>query len=521
MRIDCLLARGARLFPDVPAVIDAQASLSHAALHAEVGRIAACLRQHGVTRGDRVAVLSRNRWEHVALLHAAARLDAVIVPLNWRLSADELGWILQDADPCVVVAEPAFIATVDAQRAHSPDVRLWLALDEVPEGWRGWSEAMAAQSPEPVSALHDPTDVHAVLAQIYTSGTTGRPKGALLTHANVMASVAAISVDFGMKPGQDRHLQVTPLFHVGGLLMTVLCAASCVTLRLLPEFAPAAAARCLSQEPVTHTLMVPAMLQWLLSERGVEARSFAHLRFVAYGAAPMPESLLVQAIDTLGCEFFQGYGLTETSAMLTILSPQDHRDALASGRGERLASAGREMLGVELRVVDRQGRDVPAGQPGEVLARGACVSPGYWRRPEATAESHADGWFRTGDIGVMDEQRYLSIVDRAKDMLIVGGENVYPSEVERVLRNHPRVADCAVIGIPHAMWGEEVLALVVLQPGDEVDARVLIAHCRASLARYKCPTKVEWVGQIPRNAAGKIEKVKLREPHWAGRRRVV
>jgi acyl-CoA synthetase (AMP-forming)/AMP-acid ligase II len=149
------------------------------------------------------------------------------------------------------------------------------------------------------------------------------------------------------------------------------------------------------------------------------------------------------------------------------------------------------------------------------------VSPGYWRRPEATAESHADGWFRTGDIGVMDEQRYLIIVDRAKDMLIVGGENVYPSEVERVLRNHPRVADCAVIGIPHAMWGEEVLALVVLQPGDEVDARVLIAHCRASLARYKCPTKVEWVGQIPRNAAGKIEKVKLREPHWAGRRRVV
>ena len=523
MRIDGLLSRGARLYPEVPAVVDAHTTLSHAALNDEVLRLVAWLQQQGVAPGERVAVLSRNRWEHVALLHAAARLNAVLVPLNWRLSADELGWILQDADPCVVVAEPAFIGAIDAQRATSPGVRHWLALDEAPEGWTLLREAVAtvAPGPEAVAVVGDVADVHAVVAQIYTSGTTGRPKGALLTHANVMASVAAISVDFGMKPGLDRHLQVTPLFHVGGLLMTVLCAASCVTLRLLPEFVPAAAARCLSQEPVTHTLMVPAMLQWLLSERGTDLSSFKHLRFVAYGAAPMPESLLVQAIEVLGCEFFQGYGLTETSAMLTILSPQDHREALASGRTERLASAGREMLGVELRVVDRQGQDVPIGQPGEVLARGACVSPGYWRRPEATAESHADGWFRTGDIGVMDEQRYLSIVDRAKDMLIVGGENVYPSEVERVLRNHPSVVDCAVIGIPHKVWGEEVMAMVVMRPEAEVDPRVLIAHCRASLARYKCPTKVELVAQIPRNAAGKIEKVKLREPYWAGRRRTV
>lgn len=519
MRIDTLLPRAARLHPDAPAILDANRALSQAELAWQVERLVGGLHACGVQAGSRVAVLSKNRWEHVALLHAVARLDAVFVPLNWRLSLDELSWILSDADPCVVVAEPPYTALLDPVRADLAGVAHWLALDEAPQGW-GLLEHQVAAVAAPVPA-QQAVSPDAVVAQIYTSGTTGRPKGALLTHANLMASVMAIMVDFGMRPGQDRHLQVTPLFHVGGLLMAVLCATQCVTLRLLPEFTPTAAARCLTEEPVTHTLMVPAMLQWLVSECGSDGLGFGHLRFVAYGAAPMPEALLARLMDGLGCDFFQGYGLTETAAMLTILSPQDHRQAMASGQLARLASAGREMLGVHLRVVDPQGRDLPAGEPGEVVARGPCVSPGYWRRPEATAEAFQDGWFRTGDIGVFDEHRYLTIVDRSKDMVIVGGENIYPREVERVLLTHPAVADCAVIGIPHATWGEEVLAFVAPHAGTAVEPRALIAHCRASLARYKAPTRIELVASIPRNAAGKIEKPKLRAPYWAGRSRTV
>ncbi len=520
MRVDTLLWRGARLFPHVPAVVDASRSLSHMALASEVARLITVLLECGVRAGDRVAVLSKNRWEHVALFHAAANLDAVFVPLNWRLSTSELQWIIADAAPRVVLAEPPYTVALDNIRSELPDAIQWLALDEAPEGWDMLPPRMAKASP--AAPFIASASAHTPVAQIYTSGTTGRPKGALLTHANLLASVMGIMGDFAMRPGQDRHLQVTPLFHVGGMLMTVLCAAQSVTLRLLPEFSPAAAARCLSQEPVTHTLMVPAMLQWLFAERGIDRQAFKHLRFLAYGAAPMPATLLAQAMHELGCAFFQGYGLTETAAMLTILSPDDHREGIALGSdAARLSSAGREMLGVHLKVVDAQGQALPVGEPGEIVAAGACVSPGYWQLPEASAQAHRQGWFWTGDIGVLDEQGYLTIVDRAKDMVIVGGENVYPSEVERVLMTHPDVLDCAVIGVPHAVWGEEVMALVALREGVTMDPRVLIAHCRASLARYKAPTRVELRPAIARNAAGKIEKAKLREPFWAGQQRAV
>lgn len=520
MRVDSLLWRGARLYPLTLAVVDAHATLSHVALANEVTRLITVLLQCGVRAGDRVAVLSKNRWEHVALFHAAANLDAVFVPLNWRLSADELQWIIADAAPRVVLAELPYTVALDRIRSELPETIHWLALDEAPQGWDLLAPRMAKATASAPLTLSG--SANTPVAQIYTSGTTGRPKGALLTHANLMASVMGIMGDFAMRPGQDRHLQVTPLFHVGGMLMTVLCAAQSVTLRLLPEFSPAAAARCLSQEPITHTLMVPAMLQWLFAERGIDRKAFRHLRFVAYGAAPMPAALLAQAMQELGCSFFQGYGLTETAAMLSILSPDDHRLGVAQGANSaRLTSAGREMLGVHLQVVDAQGQALPAGEAGEIVAAGACISPGYWQLPEASAQAHRQGWFWTGDIGVLDDEGYLTIVDRAKDMVIVGGENVYPSEVERVLMTHPDVLDCAVIGVPHAVWGEEVMALAVLREGVSIDPRELIAHCRASLARYKAPTRIELRPAIARNAAGKIEKAKLREPFWTGHQRTV
>jgi long-chain acyl-CoA synthetase len=517
MRIDDAFWRSVRLYPQTPAVVDDQCTLSFAELGQRVARLCALMHSTGVAAGDRVAVLAKNRWEYLALYMAAASVDAVVVPLNWRLSVPELQWILNDAEPRVVVAAAPFAQQIDRLRGEVPSVRDWIALDEAPECWSHLPDLLAHAPLH--SALHQPapsrlTDA-SEFAQVYTSGTTGRPKGALLTHANVSAGVVGLIQDFDMRAGQDKFMQVTPLFHVGGLLATMICMTLSVTVRLLPEFEPGAAARCMATEGISQTLMVPAMLRWMLTEPALSSLQFPQLRTVVYGAAPMPEQTLVMAAERLRCRFVQGYGLSETGGILTVLSPQDHvLDGSAAARA-RLVSAGREMLGAQIRVVDADGHDVPTGELGEVVARGACVSPGYWKLPEATKASHRDGWFWTGDIGFLDEQRFLTIVDRSKDMIVLGGENIYPREIELALLTHPAIADCAVIGIPHETWGEEVLAFVALQPGATFEPRVYIAHCRQQLARYKCPTQVLQLDAIPRNAAGKIEKPKLREPYWA------
>jgi len=525
MRIDSLFWRCVGLYPDTMGVVDDRRAMRYAEFGQEVVRMSELLHRCGVQRGDRVAMLAKNRWEYAALCQAAAALDVVVVPLNWRLSVPELRWIIEDAAPRVLMAGAPFAQQIDGLRTEIESVSAWVALDEAPSGWTSLQAVLphVAQGATPVWPLaeHSAQGAQAEFAQVYTSGTTGRPKGAVLTHANVIAAVLAVSPDFHVRPGQDRHLQVTPLFHVGGLLLTILCASQGITLRLLPEFEPSAAARCMASEGVTHTLMVPAMLRWLLSEPGLDQMRFPDLRMVAYGAAPMPLPVLETASERLRCQFLQGYGLTETAGMLSILRPQDHVVDGTPASQARLASAGREMLGTQLRVVDPDGQDVPVGELGEIVARGACVSPGYWRQPEATRESQRGGWFWTGDVGCFDAQRYLTIVDRSKDMIVLGGENIYPREIELVLLRHPAVADCAVIGIPHDTWGEEVLAFVSTKPGAAFEPRVLIAHCRQSLARYKCPTRLEQIEAVPRNAAGKIEKNVLRAPYWQGRARRV
>jgi long-chain acyl-CoA synthetase len=514
VRIDTLFWRSVRLYPQSLAVVDHTRSLSFAEFGEQVARLSAVLKSCGCQPGDRVAIVAKNRWEYAALYFAAASVDAVVVPLNWRLSVPELSYILRDAAPRMVLAAEPHAQQLDKLRGELEGVKDWVALDECPEGWAHFP-ALMAHAPASVPAVSNGS-AHNDFVQVYTSGTTGRPKGAVLTHMNVSATMMAVMLDFDMRPGQDKFLQVTPLFHVGGMLAVMLCATMSVTLRLLPEFDPASAARCLAHEGITQTLMVPAMLRWMLTDAGTSGLSFPTLRTVAYGAAPMPMPVMELAHERLRCRFFQGYGLSETSGMLTILRPDDHVLDGSDASRARLASAGREMLGTHIRVVDPQGRDVPTGELGEIVARGACVSPGYWNLPEATREANRGGWFWTGDVGYLDEQRYLTIVDRSKDMIVLGGENIYPREIELVLLSHPAVADCAVIGIPHDTWGEEVQAYVSLKPDAAFEPRVLIAHCRQQLARYKCPTRLEQLDAIPRNAAGKIEKAKLREPFWKG-----
>jgi acyl-CoA synthetase (AMP-forming)/AMP-acid ligase II len=399
-----------------------------------------------------------------------------------------------------------FRAAVESVPADCPSLKQVIEMDTV-------RTAPGTASCEPV--LRTMNDADLVAVQMYTSGTTGVPRGAMLSHWNLRSMVASWLIEVPLRPGSARFLQVTPLFHVGGVLMLLSNLAAGATLVLHPEFVPGAAVAALSQQAITHALFVPAMIRWLLQEPGVRERKYPQLQMIIYGAAPMPLTLLEEVLRVFGCSFLQGYGLTETSGVLTVLRPDDHRWPADQPPPAWLASAGREVLCCEVRVVHPDGSPVLPGEVGEIIARGENIMAGYFGMREATAATLVNGWLHTGDLGRVDEAGFIYIVDRLKDMIIVGGENVYPQEIEVVLGTHTDVVDSAVIGIPHAVWGEEILAIVVLRSGATVTERALIQHCRAHLARFKCPTKVEFRSEIPRNAAGKSLKRELRAPYWS------
>jgi long-chain acyl-CoA synthetase len=518
MAIAELLQDTARRYAREAAVSDGERSLDFAGLALRAEQLARGLARLGIRRGERVALLSTNRVEYVEAYFALALLGAVSVPVNWRLRAGEVAQVLADCEAVAVIAEARFCELVDQEAGHTSSLRARIALGTAPAGWRAYEACLdhgAAAAPFAVPREDE------VAIQMYTSGTTSAPRGAMLTHANVQALVRLWVVELELGPAPDRFLQVTPLFHVGGMLQVMSCAAAGARLRLMGEFLPGPALDVLESEAITHALFVPAMLQWLLAEKDVETRRFPALRLIVYGAAPIPTRILTRSMQVFGCGFLQGYGLTETAGVVTTLRPEDHSAALEGPTSARLASAGRPLSGCQVRTVDDAGRDVAPGAPGEVIVRGPQVSPGYWKRPAETRASFVDGWFHTGDVGTFDAGGYLTIVDRKKDLILVAGENVFPGEVESALAEHPAVEGAAVIGIPHEHWGEEVLALVVLGGEPAPSDRELIQHCRARLARFKCPTRIERRASLPRNSAGKVLKRELREPYWAGRERRV
>jgi long-chain acyl-CoA synthetase len=516
MRIERLLARSAQLFGDHVAIADFARTITWAELLAESTRLARGLVASRVGPGDRVAVLAKNRIEYAELYFGCALASAVLVPLNTRLLAREVVALVERSRSRILVADARFGAELGAL----PEGCAGHALDADIAGWSRY-EALVAGPGAELPPAGQPSDV---AIQMYTSGTTGLPKGAMLTHDNVTAITTSWLLDLTLRSPADVFLQVTPLYHVGAMLMLMSCAASGARMTLLPEFAPAAVASALADGGVTHTLLVPAMIRFFLDHTAGDERPFPTLKTLVYGASPIPAVHLRRAVERFGCDLLQGYGLTETGGVLTSLRPEDHFVGGELAPAARLTSAGRPILGVEIRVVDGEMRDAPPGEVGEVVARGPNVFVGYHEMQGATAEAFRGGWFHTGDLATMDAQGFISIVDRSKDMIIVGGENVYPREVEDALRDHPLVSDVAVIGVPSETWGEAVLALVVAdgEVKDEEDAiRALVWHARDRLARFKCPSNITFVPEIPRNAAGKVLKSRLRAPYWAGRDRKV
>jgi acyl-CoA synthetase (AMP-forming)/AMP-acid ligase II len=493
-------------------------SLSYADAGAVANRLASRLVAAGCGKGSRVAVLAKNADWYLLLYFAAAKAGAVLLPLNWRLAPREWVAILADAQPSVLIVDQDHVAAVDDIRPELEGIDSFVA--EGAADARGWEslDRWLAEGP----ATRPAVDVSAAdpLYQMYTSGTTGTPKGAVLSHGAVTANVAQVHLAHTAGPG-DRGLVVLPMFHAAVIpaALSVVCFGG--TAFVLDAFDPEQVVGILERERIGLATLVPAMLQaCLVTVDDVAARRYDALRSIYYGASPIAEDTLRRAIEAFGCGFVQSYGMTEAAQALTFLSAADHRAAL-DGRPELLMSAGRPAAGTTLQVVDEADHEVAPGDRGEISARGPQLMSGYWRRADETTETLRDGWLRTGDIGRIDDDGYLFVEDRVKDMVVSGGENVYPRMVESVLFEHPAIADAAVIGVPDARWGEAVKAVVALRPGMRCTEAELLDFCRPRLGGFERPRSVDFMPTLPRTPTGKVLKRVLREPYWVGHQRRV
>jgi acyl-CoA synthetase (AMP-forming)/AMP-acid ligase II len=493
-------------------------SLSYVEAAAIANRLAGRLIAAGCRKGDRVAVLAANAPWYPLLYFAAAKAGLVLAPVNWRLSQAEWARILSDAEPSVLIVGNECVDGVDDIRDELSFVERFVA--EGGEGRRGWA-ALERWLSEGASTPPD-VEVSAsdALYQMYTSGTTGMPKGAVLSHAAVTSNVAQVSLVLPVSAG-DRGLVVLPMFHAAIIptVFAVVCRGGSIF--VMDAFEPEAAVRVLERERISVATLVPTMLQaCLVAVEDVADRRYEGLRCIYYGASAIAETTLRHALEAFGCDFVQSYGMTEAAQALTFLSAADHRTALDT-RPELLLSAGRPAVGTTIRVLDAGDAPVASGERGEIVARGPQLMSDYWQRPEETSHTLRDGWLHTGDVGRVDEDGYLFVEDRIKDMVVSGGENVYPRVVEQVLFAHPAIAEAAVIGVPDERWGEAVKAIVAVRPGRTCTEDELLAFCRPRLGGFQRPRSVDFVDALPRTATGKVLKRVLREPYWAGRERRV
>jgi long-chain acyl-CoA synthetase len=500
-----------------PATVFQGRRRSMADLVERVARLAGALQAHGVRAGDRVAMLAANSDRYTEFFAAAWWTGAVAVPLNTRWSGPEVVHALNDCGVCLLVLDDAHAARVAELRAGAPGVATWVHAGEAPAptGLLGFEALVDGHDPV-ADAPKAPDDLAAIL---YTGGTTGAAKGVMLSHANFWASAVARLAEVP-NPADPVSLLVAPLFHVAGLARLVVqwvLGAPCV---LVPGFRAEAVLRAIQDEGVNDVVLVPSMLQALLDHPGFGDYRLDGLRRITYGASPISPVLLDRALAALPqVEFMHAYGMTETAATVCCNGPANHGPAArASGL---VRSVGRAGYGSLVRIVDDDGHELPRGSVGEILVQGASVMRGYWNRPLETQQALRDGWLHTGDAAWMDETGHVYVVDRLKDMIISGGENVYAAEVEAVLMKHPAVAACAVIAVPSVEWGEAVHAVVVPRAGCTPGAEELRSFCRAELAGYKLPRTVELREALPLSAAGKVLKSELRAPHWQGRDRRV
>jgi long-chain acyl-CoA synthetase len=501
--------------PDAPMLTMGSETLTWSELYERAKQVANALAAIGVVPGERVAYLDRNSIEYFEVFFGCALLGAVSVAVNWRLAAPEIAVVIEDAGATVLIYGPDYQSTVDEVMGQISAVRRYIPLTEYPD-WRdaGIEGPVADPGFEPT-----PDDV---ITQLYTSGTTGLPKGVMISGLN-LATILTGAVETFRIEADTVSMVAMPLFHIGGTGWALSGMSRGGHSIIVREIDPVEILRIIEAHRITDTFVVPAVLMALLSVPNLAEADVSSLRTIYYGASPISEDVLVRSMHALGCDFAQVYGLTETTGAITSLMPEDHDPD--GPRANLLRSAGRPFSHVELRIVDSAtGEVLPEGAVGEVMARSNQTMLGYWNKPSETAAVISeDGWFRTGDAGWLDSDGYLFLHDRIKDMIVSGGENVYPAEVENALLAHPGVADAAIIGVPDDRWGETVKAVVVRAPGADPDdadlAADIISATRQRLAHYKCPTSVDFTDALPRNPSGKVLKRELRAPYWEGKER--
>jgi long-chain acyl-CoA synthetase len=497
-----------------PMIVCGSRTVTWAEMDARSSRMAQGLRAAGLAAQDRVAFLDKNGVEYFEVLFGGGKANVVNVAVNWRLAAAEMAYVINDACARVLFVGPDFLGHLDEMEGALKRVEKIVVIGTHPrhEAYETWLGRHPATDPMGTSAPDD------VAMQLYTSGTTGLPKGAMLTNAN-LGTLIPYTGPLWHFDESSVNLVCMPLFHIGGSGWALVGMATGALSILFREFVPADILAALERHRITNALFVPAMLQVLAGVPGAAERDYAALRSIVYGASPITNDVLVRAMRTFRCPFAQVYGLTETTGAITQLDPEDH--VVDGERSRRLRSAGKPFPWVELRVVDPATETAcDPGLVGELWTRSPQNFKGYWARPEETAcVLDADGWLKTGDAGYVDEGGFLFLTDRVKDMIISGGENVYPAEVENALAEHPAVADVAVIGVPDERWGETVKAIVVARARTSVSAGDIMTFARDRLAHFKCPTSVDFVATLPRNPSGKLLKRDLREPYWRGRER--
>ena len=508
------MERNALIFPDKLCIISPSQDkeLTFAELNARVNRVVNGLLALGLEPGDRVAILANDSIEYVEVA-AISKSGIAGVPINWRLKEAEISYIINDAGARAVVAGSKQVEILDAIRAEIPTVTQFICIDGAAPGYVGYEDMLAQASdadPEIDVGLED------LIAIIYTSGTTGRPKGVIKRNRDTMRMLRLINA-LGQLVNSDRVLGLYPLFHVGlihGLFNGMLWGCS---QWLLPRFDPEAVLKLVHEARITNLFTVPTMLIRLMDHPNFSQYDMSSLRSIVYTGSPMPVEALRRGQELFGPVFYQGYGMTEGTGQ-TVLNTQDHIRAITEpGKEYLLSSVGKVLPGCEMRIVDDDDNDVPPGTPGEIVFRGLSIIDGYWNNPEASAELLRNGWMHTGDIGKQDSDGYLYLVDRKKDIIVSGGENISSVEVEEVIYGHPAVLECAVIGVPSEEWGETVKAVVSLKRDAAATPEEIMEFCIGRMGDFKRPRSVEVWPELPKSPVGKILKKEIKEKYWAGR----
>jgi acyl-CoA synthetase (AMP-forming)/AMP-acid ligase II len=480
-------------------------------------RVANGLKALGVQPRARIAYLGKNSDIYFELLLGAMKANVVMSPVNWRLAGPEVAFIVADCKARVLFVGPEFVTQVRNIQSQLPDLRTIVTTEGGAAEWQDFAAWRDAQSVDDARVEISRQDI---AIQLYTSGTTGKPKGAMLSHANLLNLVETgrdEKPDWNKWSEDDVSLVAMPVFHIGGSGWGVLGLYHGARGVIAREFDPTKVLDFFEQSGITKLFMVPAAMQFVVRQPRARTVDFSRLKYMLYGASPIPAALLKECIEVFKCGFVQMYGMTETTGTIVALPPEDHVEGL-----DRMRSAGKALPGVELAILDADGKRLPPGEVGEIATRSGSNMAGYWNLPEATAKTlDRDGWLRTGDAGYMDGDGYLYIHDRIKDMIISGGENIYPAEVESAICDHPDVAEVAVVGVPDDKWGEAVKAIVVMKAGKKASVSDIINFTRERIAGFKTPKTVDFTDALPRNASGKILRRHLRDPYWAGKDRQV